>query len=65
MVNKIKSKTKKIRIEDKNSKNLESAGNYLNTSKIAKNKIVKSNKSLKNTNVNLKNQKFHNFESNL
>ena len=44
---------------------MESAGNYLNTSKIAKSKIVKSNKSLKNTNVNLKNQKFHNFESNL
>ena len=44
---------------------MESAGNYLNTSKTAKNKIVESNKSLKNTDVNLKNQKFHNFESNL
>ena len=44
---------------------MESAGNYLNTSKTAKNKNVESNKSLKNTNANLKNQKFHNFESNL
>lgn len=66
LINKIKSKTKKkIIIKGKNIKNLESAGNYLNTSKTAKNKNVESNKSLKNTNVNLKSQKFHNFESNL